>query len=75
MIRRWPRWLRARSGGQSADWHEDKTWKTQPGPYCAWCPVRRWCPDNEVWQNGPAKPGQDAAVSPAPVPAPDEPPF
>ena len=58
-----------------ADWHEDKIWETQPGPHCAWCPVRRWCPDNEVWQNGPAKPSQDAAVSPVPVPAADEPPF
>ena len=58
-----------------ADWHLDKTWTPQPGPYCAWCPVRRWCPDSEVWQNGPARPGQDAAVSPAAVPVPDEPPF
>ena len=58
-----------------ADWHVDKIWETQPGPHCAWCPVRRWCPDNEVWQNGPAKSGQDAAVSLVPVPAPDEPPF
>jgi PD-(D/E)XK nuclease superfamily len=58
-----------------ADWHEDKTWNTQPGPYCAWCPVRRWCPDNEVWQNVLAKPGQDAAVSPGAVPVLDEPPF
>lgn len=58
-----------------ADWHEDNVWKTQPGPHCAWCPVRRWCPDNEVWQNGPAKPSQDAAVSPMAVPAADEPPF
>lgn len=59
----------------AADWHEDKTWKTRPGPYCAWCPVRRWCPDNEVWQNGPAQPGQDVVMSPPPVPAPDEAPF
>jgi hypothetical protein len=58
-----------------ADWHEDKTWTTQPGPYCAWCPVRRWCPDNEVWQNGLAKPGQDAAVAPGADPVLHEPPF
>ena len=54
-----------------ADWHEDKTWETQPGPYCAWCPVRRWCPDNEVWQNGPSVPGQDGDVRAAAVPASD----
>jgi hypothetical protein len=58
-----------------AGWHKDKTWKTQPGPYCAWCPVRRWCPDSEIWQNGLAKPGQNAVASPWPVPSPDEPPF
>lgn len=30
-----------------ADWHDDATWPTRPGPQCAWCPVRRWCPDND----------------------------
>lgn len=59
----------------AASWHVDKIWETQPGPYCAWCPARRWCPDSEVWQNGPAKPGQNTAPSPASAPAPDEPPF
>ena len=59
----------------AADWHEDKTWETRPGPYCAWCPVRRWCPDSEVWQNGPAQPGQNVVMSSPPVPAPDEAPF
>src|SRR5262249_21592172 len=32
------------------DWHNDSTWNTQPGPYCAWCPVRQWCPDRDVWE-------------------------
>ena len=58
-----------------AGWHQDESWETQPGPYCAWCPVRRWCPDSEVWQNGPSGPGQDTAGSQPPVPASDQPPF
>jgi hypothetical protein len=36
----------------AADWHEDGTWATQPGPHCAWCPVRRWCPDSDTRQAG-----------------------
>jgi hypothetical protein len=31
------------------DWHVDHTWATRPGPHCAWCPVRRWCPDSDAW--------------------------
>ena len=58
-----------------AGWHHDKTWETQPGPYCAWCPVRRWWPDNEVWQIGPPGVGQDAVGSQPPVSAADQSPF
>jgi PD-(D/E)XK nuclease superfamily len=45
----------------AADWHEDSTWTTKPGPHCAWCPVRRWCPDHDVWQN------QATGVAPVPL--------
>jgi hypothetical protein len=47
----------------TADWHQDGTWSTAPGPHCAWCPVRRWCPDSDVWQYRGA-----ATVSLAPAP-------
>ncbi|MFD3871914.1 PD-(D/E)XK nuclease family protein [Streptomyces sp. NPDC058623] len=30
---------------RSAAWHRDTTWAASPGEQCAWCPVRRWCPD------------------------------
>lgn len=33
----------------AAAWHVDATWETRPGPHCGWCPVRRWCPDRDVW--------------------------
>ncbi|MET9250272.1 PD-(D/E)XK nuclease family protein [Nonomuraea sp. NPDC003709] len=26
-------------------WHTDATWASRPGPHCARCPVRQWCPD------------------------------
>jgi hypothetical protein len=29
-------------------WHDDSRWTTTPGPHCAWCPVRRWCPDRDA---------------------------
>jgi len=38
-------------GRAVTDWHVDHTWETKPGPHCAWCPVRRWCPDSDVWQS------------------------
>lgn len=58
----------------TADWHEDSTWITEPGPHCAWCPVRRWCPDSEIWQASAAGP---AVLAPAPpvIQDDDEPPF
>ena len=31
-------------------WHTDSAWDTHPGPYCAWCAVREWCPDRDLWQ-------------------------
>jgi PD-(D/E)XK nuclease superfamily len=33
------------------DWHTDATWDPKPGPHCAWCPVSRWCPERDTWQN------------------------
>jgi hypothetical protein len=51
-------------GRAVAGWHEDSTWDTRPGPQCAWCPVRRWCPDADAWQQGGA--GAPAALAPAP---------
>jgi hypothetical protein len=32
------------------DWHDDDEWLTQPGPHCGWCPVSRWCPDQDAWE-------------------------
>lgn len=32
---------------RTKSWHKDTTWATTPGRHCSWCPVRRWCPDNE----------------------------
>lgn len=28
-----------------AAWHDDQVFAARPGPGCATCPVRRWCPD------------------------------
>ncbi|MGW2214043.1 PD-(D/E)XK nuclease family protein [Nonomuraea sp. NPDC001684] len=28
-------------------WHTDAAWAPRPGPHCAWCPVRQWCPDSD----------------------------
>lgn len=44
------------------DWHVDHTWATKPGPHCAWCPVRRWCPDSDAWQSQTAAPAALAIV-------------
>lgn len=32
----------------AAPWHSDKTMPARPGPHCAGCPVRRWCPDAQT---------------------------
>ena len=45
------------------DWHVDTTWDTRVGPHCAWCPVREWCPDRDVWQ------GSRAGATPVRSPA------
>ena len=29
-------------------WHADKAMPARPGPHCADCPVRRWCPDAQT---------------------------
>lgn len=29
-------------------WHADKTMPARPGPHCADCPVRRWCPEAQT---------------------------
>jgi hypothetical protein len=29
----------------AAPWHSDEDANPRPGPHCARCPVRRWCPD------------------------------
>jgi PD-(D/E)XK nuclease superfamily len=60
-------------GRAIADWHEDNTWTTRPGLHCTWCPVRRWCPDSDVWQS---RAPTTAVLAPAPPAADDdEPPF
>lgn len=51
-------------GRAAADWHEDSTWATRPGPHCDWCPVRRWCPDSDAWQRDRA--AAPATLAPAP---------
>jgi hypothetical protein len=33
----------------AAVWHVDHEWPTRPGAHCAWCPVRQWCPDRDVY--------------------------
>lgn len=58
------------------DWHTDSSWVTRPGPHCAWCPVSRWCPDRDLWQN--VRPAADgpAKTEASPTSAADEaPPF
>jgi hypothetical protein len=42
------------------NWHQDSMWDTRPGPYCDWCPVRRWCPDADTWE-------QAAVAAPPPL--------
>lgn len=32
----------------AAPWHADETAAAHPGPHCADCPVRRWCPDADT---------------------------
>ncbi|HEX5016950.1 MAG TPA: PD-(D/E)XK nuclease family protein [Actinomycetes bacterium] len=39
----------ARLRSSAASWHYDHTWRTRPGAHCAWCPVRQWCPDRDVY--------------------------
>jgi hypothetical protein len=57
-------------------WHDDKTWNTKAGPYCAWCPVRQWCPDSDVWQaDSPVVDGAVAAGGRTTGSVGDEPPF
>jgi hypothetical protein len=33
----------------SEGWHVDHDWTPRPGAHCAWCPVREWCPDRDVY--------------------------
>ncbi|WP_284749588.1 PD-(D/E)XK nuclease family protein [Amycolatopsis sp. RTGN1] len=39
---------RERVRAATTRWANDVTWKTSPGPHCAWCPVRRWCPERDT---------------------------
>ena len=55
-------------------WHNDIHWKTHIGPHCAWCPVRRWCPDSDKWEMGTAM-GAKGIASLSEEPASDQPPF
>jgi hypothetical protein len=32
----------------AAPWHADEEANPRPGPHCAKCPVRRWCPDADA---------------------------
>lgn len=60
-----------------AGWHTDTTWATNPAPHCAFCPVRRWCPDRDTYAAGPAPaPGTPEAGAVAGfTAADDDPPF
>lgn len=60
-----------------AGWHTDTTWATNPAPHCAFCPVRRWCPDRDTYPLGPAPaPGTPQAAAVAEfTAADDDPPF
>ncbi|MHB1800056.1 MAG: PD-(D/E)XK nuclease family protein [Actinomycetes bacterium] len=55
-------------------WHLDTAWSTRTGPHCAWCPVRRWCPDRDDWQAS-ATATATATAANLGEPAEDEPPF
>jgi hypothetical protein len=39
----------ARLSSVAGPWHVDHEWQTRPGSHCAWCPVRQWCPDRDVY--------------------------
>jgi len=60
-----------------AGWHTDTDWPTNPAPHCAFCPVRRWCPDRDTHALGPAPaPGSPEAAAVAEFTATDDdPPF
>ena len=32
----------------ASGWVHDTAWEALPGPHCAWCPVRRWCPERDT---------------------------
>jgi hypothetical protein len=39
----------SRMRNAAASWHFDHEWPTRPAAHCAWCPVREWCPDRDVY--------------------------
>lgn len=61
--------VRADVAAAARDWHGDAEWNTRPGAHCAWCPVRQWCPDRQVYENA------DVADAPAADPADEPAPF
>jgi hypothetical protein len=58
----------------SAGWHNDHDWPTHPGAHCAWCPVRQWCPDRDVYLQ-PLSGEGDNPSGPVVLDDDEEPPF
>ena len=68
-VRRAESTLRSAAG----DWHVDHDWSPRPGAHCAWCPVRDWCPDRDLYLQPLGRP---SAPSSQAAPVDDElPPF
>ena len=57
----------------SEDWHVDHDWASRPGAHCAWCPVREWCPDRDVYLQPLGAPG--GSTTPPAVVDDELPPF
>lgn len=60
--------VKADVAAAAGDWHVDAEWRTRPGAHCAWCPVRQWCPDRQVYENA-----ELASAESTPAPVDDEP--
>ena len=60
--------VKADVAAAAADWHVDAEWRTSPGAHCAWCPVRRWCPDRQVYENTELASAESAPVDDEPAP-------
>jgi hypothetical protein len=60
--------VRADVAAAARDWHVDAEWRTRVGPHCAWCPVRRWCPDRQAYENAELASAEHVPVDDEPAP-------